>query len=246
MPTNFSTAPEGEMTPLFPFGPMMFYAKMPMSMVRQLNKYANKTVKNTEKSKKLDHSDQLVGKLKQEFLIEPKELEKHQEFFSNVIGRYLDTDLSRNFRTLKENTGYGITYKSAWIVRQFAGEYNPAHVHTSCQMSCVGYLKLPEKIEEEWEEDYKDHYPANGHIEFLHGSSGKMHLHTLLIKPTVGDFFLFPSDLIHMVYPFKSDGERRSFSMNIDLTQHEIGEDGKPVIISEKKEGHIASGFKLA
>ena len=47
MPTNFSTAPEGEMTPLFPFGPMMFYAKMPMSMVRQLNKYANKTIKNT-------------------------------------------------------------------------------------------------------------------------------------------------------------------------------------------------------
>ena len=94
---------------------------------------------------------------------------------------------------------------------------------------CVGYLRLPEKIEEEWEEDYKDHHPANGHIEFLHGSSGRMHTHTFLVKPTVGDFFVFPGDLIHMVYPFKSEGERRSFSMNIALEQRQLDKDGNPI-----------------
>ena len=30
--------------PLFPFGPMMFYGKMPMDMVRRLNKYVNKKI----------------------------------------------------------------------------------------------------------------------------------------------------------------------------------------------------------
>ena len=246
MPVDFKNAPEGQLSPLFPFAPMIMYAKMPMDLVRRMNKYVNKTIKDEEKIKNLDHSNNLVGKLKQEFLIEANELDKHLPFFNNVVAKYLDTDLSRSFKSLAKGTGYGIQYKSAWIVRQFAGEYNPAHIHTECSMSCVGYLRLPEKIEEEWEEDYKDHYPANGHIEFLHGSSGKMHQHTLMVKPSVGDFFVFPADLIHMVYPFKSEGERRSFSMNIEVHQQKMDKDGKPIQIPKAKEGHVAGNFELA
>ena len=37
------------------------------------------------------------------------------------------------------------------------------------------------------------------------------------IKPHLGDFIIFASYLLHTVYPFKGDGERRSFSMNISL-----------------------------
>ena len=246
MPVDFKNAPEGQLSPLFPFAPMIMYAKMPMDLVRRMNKYVNKTVKDKEKVKNLDHSNNLVGKLKQEFLIEANELDKFLPFFNNVVGKYLDTDLQRSFKSLAKGTGYGIEYKSAWIVRQFAGEYNPAHIHTECSMSCVGYLRLPEKIEEEWEEDYKDHYPANGHIEFLHGSPGKMHVHTLMVKPSVGDFFIFPADLIHMVYPFKSEGERRSFSMNIEVHQQKMDKDGKPIQIPKAKEGHVAGNFELA
>ena len=64
---NFHGAKEGQLSPLFPFGPMVMYAKLPMNLVRLLNKYSNKIIKNEEKSKKLDHSHHLVGKLKQEF-----------------------------------------------------------------------------------------------------------------------------------------------------------------------------------
>ena len=85
MPTDFSKAPEGQISPLFPFAPMIMYAKMPMDLVRRMNKYVNKTIKNEKKVKKLDHSNNLVGKLKQEFLIESDELQKHTKFFNNVI-----------------------------------------------------------------------------------------------------------------------------------------------------------------
>ena len=227
--TSFEQIPEGQMAPIFPFGPMMIHAKMPMDMVRSLNKYTNKTVKDKQKSNRLDHSNQLVGKLKQEFLIEEKELNRHVKFFNDVITHYIQTELQRHFKQLKKNTGFGIDYKSAWIVRQFAGEFNPAHIHTECDLSCVGYLKLPENIEKEWEEDYKDHYPCKGHIEFLHGQSGKMHTHTFLVKPSIGDFFVFPADLIHMVYPFESEGERRSFSMNMAVRQYDVDDEGKPI-----------------
>lgn len=227
--TSFEKIPEGQMAPLFPFGPMMMHARMPMDIVRSLNKYTNKTVKDEEKSKRLDHSNQLVGKLKQEFLIDEKELNKHVNFFNAVIGNFVQTELSRHFKQLSQNTGFTIDYKSAWIVRQFAGEFNPAHIHTQCDLSCVGYLKLPPEIDKEWNEDYKDHYPCKGHIEFLHGQGGKMHTHTFLVKPSVGDFFVFPADLIHMVYPFESDGERRSFSMNMTVRQSELDSEGNPI-----------------
>ena len=34
--------------------------------------------------------------------------------------------------------------KSAWIVSQWEGEYNPIHIHTECSLSTVMYLKVPE------------------------------------------------------------------------------------------------------
>ena len=35
-----------------------------------------------------------------------------------------------------------------------------------------------------------------------------------LTSPEVGDMFMFPSYLLHTVYPFLGDGERRSVSFN--------------------------------
>jgi uncharacterized protein (TIGR02466 family) len=204
--------------PLFPFGPIVFYYKLPKKMVDSLNNYAEKIIKDKAKSKELDHSQSLVGKLKQEFLIEPTELNKHTDTITQVVANYMQTDLSRHSKTFPEDHMLDVGINTAWIVRQYSGEYNPAHIHTHCDMSCVGYLKLPSDIDKEWEEDYKDHHPCNGHIEFLHGQPGNLLRHTYLVKPSVGDFFLFPSELTHMVYPFKSDGERRSFSMNITVT----------------------------
>ena len=227
--TRFENLPEGAISPLFPFGPMMLHSRLPMNMVRQLNKYANKVIKDEKRAKQLDHSDNLVGKLKQEFLIDHKELDKHTDTFNQIIANFVQTEMARHFKQLAKGTGFSIQYKSAWIVRQFAGEFNPAHIHTECDLSCVGYLKLPPEIDKEWEEDYKDHYPCKGHIEFLHGQSGKMHTHTFLVKPSIGDFFVFPADLIHMVYPFESEGERRSFSMNMAVRQYDVDDEGKPI-----------------
>jgi len=75
-----------------------------------------------------------------------------------------------------------------------------------------------------------------------------MHTHTFLVKPSVGDFFVFPADLIHMVYPFYSDGERRSFSMNMSIVQQRIDDNGQPTeTIRDNKEelGHRAKKWEL-
>ena len=40
-----------------------------------------------------------------------------------------------------------------------------------------------------------------------------------IVKPQVGDFYVFPSQLFHCVYPFYTKGERRSFSMNMNFLE---------------------------
>ena len=35
--------------------------------------------------------------------------------------------------------------------------------------------------------------------------------------PKVGDLVLFPNYLMHTAYPFKQEGERRSFSFNLEV-----------------------------
>jgi len=38
-------------------------------------------------------------------------------------------------------------------------------------------------------------------------------------QPKTGDVILFPHYLMHTAYPFKSNGERRSFSFNLEIDQ---------------------------
>jgi hypothetical protein len=44
------------------------------------------------------------------------------------------------------------------------------------------------------------------------------------MKPEVGKFFMFPSWLQHMVYPFQGDGERRTVAANLNVWR--IADDG--------------------
>jgi len=52
---------------------------------------------------------------------------------------------------------------------------------------------------------------------------------------------------MHTVYPFYSDGERRSFSMNIQIDQQKINEKGEVESLDNSREhGYsISSGWKL-
>ena len=41
----------------------------------------------------------------------------------------------------------------------------------------------------------------------------------MFVKPTVGKFYVFPHYLMHLVYPFKGTGERRSISFNGEIDE---------------------------
>ena len=64
----------------------------------------------------------------------------------------------------------------------------------------------------------EDHTKTCSKIAFISGNPAHLNLHQYVILPEPGDFFLFPSWLIHTVYPFRTPNtERRSVSFNLYL-----------------------------
>ena len=114
---------------------------------------------------------------------------------------------------------------SMWIISQKDGEYNPMHVHTECHISTVMYLKIPEYLP-----NRKKGREDDGNITFINSTCtdtqfvSPQYSH----KPEVGDFFIFPANQSHFVYPFRTadgKGERRSVSFNaVFSTEKEVKE----------------------
>ena len=151
--------------------------------------------------------------------------------FSDVITRMGSEYIDRVVGIRSE-----IEMQSMWTVHSYEGDYNPVHDHgtkTPMGLSCILYLKVPPQIE-------KLGNPAE-HFEGLNESSGAIDGFTYLtwgvngmrdinilrpiteeyVKPEVGTMLMFPAWLRHGVMPFFGDGERRTFSCNMNVTPTE-------------------------
>ena len=216
------------MTPKFhkPFSPMIMESTVPDKFVEIVNDTADKVLGSETASVEWDWSHKLVGKVHKEVQIPVRNKEHRELLFTTMRGACVDYLKE----SIKNDTAYGwkkiagdavptmdnIHMAHSWVVSQYAGEYNPWH-HHSGDFSSVIYLKLPPKMNEEIKEDWKDHYPANGLIEFMFGENQGFRSDNLKFKPKVGKLLMFPSWLRHFVYPFKSEGERRSMSFNAHM-----------------------------
>ena len=196
---------------LRPFGPSIVKITMPDELIKNLNNYVDKIILDEDKASKLDHSNQLAGKVKQEFLLENKFMEqiKWGEFLGRAVKTWLQHD------SQKELKSFDII--KCWIVRQFENEYNPVH-HHSGHVSGVGYLKVPEYL---GDISAKKKTNDKGRLTLIHGSVNLFSKATYVIKPVVGEFYLFPNYLLHTVYPFTdTNEERRSISFNANLDRY--------------------------
>ena len=201
--------------PLRPFGPSIGHATLPEQTIKDFNADFEKGASG------VDWSPNLVGKVAQEILMSPDALRPHTRFFSDVALHYVGDYAGRHCEPFPEDIKPKVHIQSGWYVSQKEGDFNPVHLHTNTELSCIGYLQMPEGIEEEWAKDDEDHYPCKGHVEFVHGTHSFLGKPTMMVRPKVGDFFIFPGDVMHTVYPFETKGERRSFSMNIFITEKE-------------------------
>ena len=218
----------------FPFGPPIGHAKLPKELINDFNKGCDDIVKSKELSKSEDWSPHLVGQVEQEVKIPVEILDKWGRWFSEQIKVYVagyfqqlyipgQNIISTNKSiALQSVNTMQINVMSAWYVRSFAGDYNPVHTHTDCQLTCVGYLKVPNLSNERQKVGSKSHlksYAPGGNLEVLSSigvNPSTFENDRIAFAPTVGSWYLFPAHIRHSVYPFKCDGERRSFSINMN------------------------------
>ena len=189
-----------------PFGPSILKVNMPREYVDLLNAQADEILNDEDLSKKRDWSHNLAGNVKKEVAINHNEIKGLPEFLVAMSHEYIKRVLPEGLSD-KAKVSF-----SVWVVSQYAGDFNPIHIHDA-NLSGGAFLKIPPKCEEEYAKE--DHHPTVGCLEFLGSMPNHFARHSYIVKPEVGDFYLFPSWLSHQVYPFRSEGERRSMAFNV-------------------------------
>jgi len=189
-----------------PFGPSILKVNMPQGYVNLLNAQADEILHDEKLSKERDWSHNLAGNVKKEVAINHNKIKGLPEFLVAMSHEYIKRVLPEGLSD-KAKVSF-----SVWVVSQYAGDFNPIHIHDA-NLSGVTFLKMPPKFEEEYKKE--DHHPTAGCLEFLGSLPNHFARHSYIVKPVVGDFYLFPSWLAHQVYPFRSEGERRSVSFNV-------------------------------
>jgi hypothetical protein len=189
-----------------PFGPKIGKIRLPKKIILIINQEVDRIINNEILSNKLNYSKKLVGQVKQEFQLT-------KNFINKNLTKVIEKEVKLFIKKTLKKTVKKIKIKNLWIVRQFENEYNPVHYHEG-HLSAVGYLKIPKNLNQS-----KKKFKTNGTIDFINGSknflSDSIYNHT----PKVGDMIFFPNYLMHTAYPFHVKGERRSFSLNIELDQ---------------------------
>ena len=194
-----------------PFGPSIVKIKIPDEIVKEMNFFVDGIIKDKERLEKFNEGPKLAGNVYQEFLIDTDFMKKIKwgDFLGSACNDWIwrEKNLTlKSFQIIK-----------SWIVRQFKYEYNPIHYHSG-HISGVGYLKVPNNLGETSQKNKKVN--NNGKLILINGSKKLFSSPTYTITPKVGDFYLFPSYLMHTVYPFSnSDEERRSVSFNARIDE---------------------------
>jgi hypothetical protein len=144
-------------------------------------------------------------------------------------------------QTIGDKSEINTDVQTMWTVHSYAGDYNPLHDHGTRSfmgLSCILYLKVPPQIEaiglpsEEMiaagvTPGFQGLNGATGAVDgftyLCWGTNGMRDVNMLrpiqeeYVKPEVGTMIIFPAWLRHAVMPFSGEGERRTFSANINV-----------------------------
>jgi len=235
-----------------PFGPVIVRSTMPTDVFGYLiNAFENNATAN-------DFSKALAGNISREFEITAETLggEEKGNAFAKMIAdgsaELYKNSTARDWEAIRDTTvpthrqivdnrmmdmDLEINIEHSWGNISIAGDWNPVHQHTN-QMTGVGYLRMPDGIEDEWLDEDQD--PSAAMIQFIGSTPQSLVSHSIKLKPIVGDIYFFPGHLQHTVYPFRSKGERWSYSFNCRVKNKNrdvaLDEDDKKIIFAAREE----------
>ena len=171
-------------------------------------------------------SKQLAGKIPDEvslFYAGPTSEKMHQH-------SYVPEDILKWFYSIFEHylkwnktDEYQMDINSIWINEMKAGDYNPVHIHQGkifTGLSSVMILKLPKDFGPELA---RPDQPMNGRLQIMGNVGGQFVTSDYSPEMKIGDFYVFPYDIRHVVYPFTNKkAKRRTLVCNIDVAYNSI------------------------
>jgi hypothetical protein len=169
---------------------------------------------------------QLVGKIKNEHSLfydgeDESKMKRHNLFPNNVLDWFMY--MFHHYLEFNHIRDYKTHLNSIWINEMKSHEYNPVHVHQGnlfTGLSSVMILKLPNTYGVEYSAEQA---PQNGKLQILGASSGQFAKIDYEPPMKLGDFYIFPYDMRHCVYPFNgTDETRRTLAANCDVLYNPI------------------------
>ena len=132
------------------------------------------------------------------------------KWFYSIFEHYLKWNKTQRFN---------MSINSIWVNEMKAGDYNPVHIHQGklfTGLSSVMILKLPKDMGPELA---RPDQPMNGQLQILGNVTGQFVTGDYSPKMKIGDFYVFPYDMRHVVYPFTNKKEkRRTLVCNCDVS----------------------------
>ena len=163
---------------------------------------------------------QLVGKIEKEHSLfysgeDTDKMTKHNYLPKNILVWFFEK--FKHYLDWNKIEGYNMRFNSVWVNQMYEHEYNPVHVHQGSLytgLSSVMILKLPKSFGVEYS---ASEMPQNGRLQMLGAASGQFA--NVDYQPIIEerDFFIFPYDMRHCVYPFNGPGWRRTLAANMDV-----------------------------
>jgi hypothetical protein len=169
---------------------------------------------------------QLIGKIKDEHSLfydgdDESKMKRHNLFPKNVLDWFRTA--FHHYLDFNKIIDYKTHINSIWINEMKANEYNPVHIHQGnifTGLSSVMVLKIPNTYGVEYS---ASETPQNGRLQILGASSGQFAKVDYQPPMKLRDFYIFPYDMRHCVYPFNSTNEtRRTLAANCDVLYNPI------------------------
>ena len=164
---------------------------------------------------------QLVGKIEKEHSLfydgkDQSKIKNNNMLPRNVTSYFMD--MFKHYLDWNKIKEYDVHLNSIWVNEMKQHEYNPAHIHRGMLftgLSSVMILKLPSTYGKEYS---AEHVQQNGRLQILGAANGQFAKIDYQPPMDLRDFYIFPYDMRHCVYPFNGTTEtRRTLAANCDV-----------------------------
>ena len=190
--------------------------QVPLDIFHSINHIYEQNYKHLHKANK-----QLVGKIEDEHSLfyngnDESKVKRHNILPTNITNYFIE--VFKHYLNFNKIRDYKLHLNSIWVNEMKEHEYNPVHIHRGTLftgLSSVMILKLPNTYGIEYSNDA---VPQNGKLQILGASNGQFAKIDYQPPMNIRDFYVFPYDMRHGVYPFNGTKDtRRTLAGNCDV-----------------------------